>query len=179
MSARLTPHNTHLSVQCSSAKELLLHTDESTTYKLLIEATRLWDESERQSRGLVPDPRTGEQRYLTLTLQKKVQDKSVYRYTREIRKGLFKTSKRNIYSEGLRALILHFSWSMRASLATYSSTCKVSLIRRRSRAALRSGGTRASERSARSWLRRFGTGMMSIMAYLRRRMSLPGMMELD
>ena len=65
MPARLPLHNTHLEVQRSSAKELLLHTDEPTTYKLLIEAARLWDETERQNRGFMPDPRMWQQRYLS------------------------------------------------------------------------------------------------------------------
>jgi hypothetical protein len=58
MPARIPPHNTHLEVENKMAKELLLHVDELTTYKLLIEATRLWDKTGRMNRGLMPDPRT-------------------------------------------------------------------------------------------------------------------------
>jgi hypothetical protein len=41
MPARIPPHNTHLEVENSKAKELLPHNDELTTYELLIEAARL------------------------------------------------------------------------------------------------------------------------------------------
>jgi hypothetical protein len=64
MPARIPTHNTNLEVENSRDKELLLHTDEPTMYKLLIEAARLWDETGRMNRGLMPDPRIGEQRYL-------------------------------------------------------------------------------------------------------------------
>ncbi|KAF1847229.1 uncharacterized protein K460DRAFT_392640 [Cucurbitaria berberidis CBS 394.84] len=72
MPARVYPHNTHLSINLKamvvenhiarsdgsgSGKDILLNQDEATTYKLLIESFRVWDETKRYSLGLIEDPR--------------------------------------------------------------------------------------------------------------------------
>ncbi|KAI4709572.1 hypothetical protein J4E89_005588 [Alternaria sp. Ai002NY15] len=82
MPARIYPHNTHLSIKsveaydgvmpgiikqdepmtiheqkASASDKILLNKDEPTTYKLLIESFRAWDETKRCSLGTMVDPR--------------------------------------------------------------------------------------------------------------------------
>jgi hypothetical protein len=65
MPAHLPPHNDNHNISFFHEQALILTgRDKETVYKLLIEASRVWDEQRRVTQGTIPDPISRHRKYL-------------------------------------------------------------------------------------------------------------------